>query len=870
MYSGLLFYNKLLYGMKKIITASLLPFFLMAGGISTAQFTVTGRVIDSTSQAPLGGVNIVIMESAKGTISDADGTFYLEVSQQAEKLLFSNVGYEPHTVSLRAGEKKNIDLGNVLMKPTVIGLNEVRIIAPEAVERSTPVAVSTITDVQIERRMGDEPFPEIMKMVPGVYATRTGGGSGDASVNIRGFKQENVALLLNGVPIGSVENGLVYWNNWLGLAEATQQVQVQRGLGASNIALNSVGGTINIITRTTDVEKGGSVKYSLTDYGNSRINLMLSTGRLKNNMAVTFMGSRISGSGYVDATYVDGWAYFLSVSKEFSKDHMLVFTALGNPERHGQRNFKLSKDETDRYGLKYNKEWGSYNGRVNNASENFYHKPHMSLNHYWSLNDKNFLATSLYFSAGKGGGKWTETFGNNPWIFSYYNPSGQIDWEAIYQRNHNNEDIYTLADGSDTSGYSVNIQTNFLASHVWTGIISTLDHHFNDNFTLKAGVHGRYFKSKLQQKVRDLLGGEFFIDDFAYAVEGVAGRDQIRHVGDIVKVDNGAIVNFISGFAQAEFTGGNVSAFIGGTVSGTWYRREDRYNYVQDIRSEWVSKPGVDIKAGINYNINEFHNVYLNGGYFSLAPYFKFVFGNYNNIPTRELNNEKVRSAEVGYGFYRGGTQVRLNAYIAQWKDKSVLTNEYNQFEDPVMLQGLDALHQGAELEVSQRLAGWFSLTGMLSLGDWKWKNNVSALLYNQDNAVVDTINVYADGLYVGDAPQFQAGLSASLKALKMFDITGQWVYYDRLYADFSPASRTDPADMQQSYRLPSYHLLDLFAGYGFKIAGMETYVQASCYNVLDHKHIMRGEDGAGHDLESFRGFWGFGRTFNFSVKVSF
>ena len=90
-----------------------------------------------------------------------------------------------------------------------------------------------------------------MNSVPGVYATRLGGGSGDASVNIRGFKQENVALLLNGIPMSSVENGLVYWNNWLGLSEATQQIQVQRGLGASQVALNSIGGTINIITKTT-------------------------------------------------------------------------------------------------------------------------------------------------------------------------------------------------------------------------------------------------------------------------------------------------------------------------------------------------------------------------------------------------------------------------------------------------------------------------------------------------------------------------------------------------------------------------------------------------------------------------------------------
>jgi outer membrane receptor protein involved in Fe transport len=296
----------------------------------------------------------------------------------------------------------------------------------------------------------------------------------------------------------------------------------------------------------------------------------------------------------------------------------------------------------------------------------------------------------------------------------------------------------------------------------------------------------------------------------------------------------------------------------------------DRYNYVDNIYSEWVSKAGADIKAGINVNLNEFNNIYLNAGFFSMAPYFKFVFGNYNNIPTRDLKNEKVKTAEIGYGLYHGGTKVRINGYVTKWEDKSVLTNEYNQFEDPVMLQGLDALHLGAEGEASQRIFDWMSLSGMISLGNWKWKNDVSALLYNRQNVVVDTINVYADGLYVGDAPQFQAGLSGSFKILRLFDLDAQWVYYDNLYADFNPAKRSDPEDKAQPVKLPSYQLLDLHAGYGFRVAGLESYLQVSCYNVLNDKNIIRGEDGTGHNMEDFTGFWGFGRTFNFSLKISF
>lgn len=834
------------------------------------QSWVSGHVADSLTSDQLTGVNIKVLSESKGTFTDQTGYFRIDLAPGSYVLSITNVGYLPREIPIAVNGEWEIKLGTISLNRATIGLAEVSIIASEAIDRRTPVSVSMIRAEVIETRLGDQPFPEIMKAVPGVYASRTGGGSGDASVNIRGFKQENVALMLNGVPIGSVENGLVYWNNWQGLAEATQQIQVQRGLGASKVALNSIGGTINIITKTTDVESGGSLKYSITDYGNQKTTLMLSSGRLKNNMAMTFLGSRFTGPGYADATYVDGWAYYLSISKEFNKDHMLVFTALGNPEKHGQRNFSLSKAETDRFGLRYNKDWGSYNGEINNASENFYHKPHIALNDYWNISEKSMLSTSYYISFGSGGGKWTEAFESEPGIFSYYNPSGQIDWETIYRNNAENQSYYTLDDGTDTTGYSLNIQTDFLASHIWTGLLSTYRIEFNEHFIFTAGIHGRLFKSKLQQKVRDLLGGRFFIDDYAYAADGVAGRDQIKTVGDIVKVDNGAINHFTSLFTQLEFSSKRLNAFVAGTISADWYRREDRYNYVSDISSEWVFKPGFDVKAGLNFDLDELNHLFINGGYFSREPYFKFVFGNFTNVPTHDLKNEKTLTAEIGYGLDLRNTRLRLNAYYTRWEDKSILTNEYNQFKDPSMMQGLDALHIGAEAELSQRITGWLNTGGSLSLGNWKWKNDVTALVFNNDQAVVDTIQVYADGLYVGDAPQTQLSLFVSIKVMRTVDISASWMYYNRYYADFDPGARTNPDDRKQPYRIPSYQSLDLHLECPFRVGTLNAKADAGCLNALNSKYIIRGQDGNSHTINDFSGFWGFGRTFYLSLKLEF
>ncbi|MBJ33733.1 MAG: TonB-dependent receptor, partial [Flavobacteriaceae bacterium] len=126
-----------------------------------------------------------------------------------------------------------------------------------AADRVTPVAANTITAEDLAAfGIGNVEIGESLKMVPGIYFA-SNAGFGDAEMFLRGFGMENTALMVNGQPVNSVEDGLVYWSNWSGMADVSQGIEVQRGLGASKLAISSVGGTINIITKTTEAKKGG-------------------------------------------------------------------------------------------------------------------------------------------------------------------------------------------------------------------------------------------------------------------------------------------------------------------------------------------------------------------------------------------------------------------------------------------------------------------------------------------------------------------------------------------------------------------------------------------------------------------------------------
>ena len=121
--------------------------------------------------------------------------------------------------------------------------------------------------------------------------------------------------------------------NWGGLNDVTKNQQIQRGLGASKLAISSVGGTINIITKPTEFRKGVKLSYANSNrsYAN-RYMVTSSTGLMKNGLAITASGSARTGEGFREGTRTEAYSYFLTLYKELGEKHQLMFTAFGAPQ----------------------------------------------------------------------------------------------------------------------------------------------------------------------------------------------------------------------------------------------------------------------------------------------------------------------------------------------------------------------------------------------------------------------------------------------------------------------------------------------------------------------------------------------------------
>lgn len=831
-------------------------------GILTAwsQNAVKGRIVDGETGEPIIGATILEKGTLKGTISDLDGNFSLNVSEEAI-LVISFVGFQ--TIELEADS----DLSAIQLESAAVGLGEVMVIASIGLDRKTPVAMSNVRSIDIESKIGSQEFPEILKSTPGVYATRSGGGFGDGRINIRGFNDENVAVLINGIPVNDMENGNVYWSNWAGLTDATSTMQVQRGLGASKVAVPSIGGTINIISKASDREKGGYAYFGTGNDAYRKVGFQLSTGLQDNGLAITLSGSKTQGDGFVDGTEFLGFAYFANIAKKFNSKHEVTFTAVGAKQRHGQRQnqHSLATFEAAPSGIKYNSDWGIRDGEVVNVEDNFYHKPQTSLNHYWTISSKTELSTAVYASWGSGGGggtggNWNTGPGNTR--VTTGGPYDPIDIDHLVEINRANQ-----------SGESLAWQRASRNDHNWYGILSTLNHELSSNLNLMAGVDVRSYVGKHFYEVTDLLGGEYIINN-----DDENNPNRVLGVGDKYNYNYDGQVGWQGLFGQLEYTKDKMSVFGTFSVSNTSYQQIERYNTPGEpnSESEKVSFFGYQIKGGANYNLTSNHNIYANVGYFSKAPFYRAVFlSRTSNNTNEDAENEKIFSSEIGYGYRSTSLTLNVNVYRTEWRDRS-LTRSFTDPATSVLyfanILGVNAIHQGIEIDGVYRIDSRFRLKGMLSLGDYKWSNNIeNVIVQNEDGDQIGSpINVYSDGLKVGDAAQTTAALGVTYTLLPGLSIGADMNYFADLYASFDPTSRDSSEENVDSWEVPAATTLDLNMTYNFDIGDFESSVYANVYNVGDTKYIQDANDGPGNDAATAAVYYAAGATWNIGLKVRF
>ncbi len=886
--------------MKKLLT--LLSALFIAISVANAQSLVKGTVKDEATGETIVGASVTYAPG-KGTVTDIDGNFSMEVPNGTYNLVIQISAYQTYNQQITvSGTSISLD---IKIKPNLI--KEVEIVADIAISRQTPVAFSNIPAEKIKEQLGGNDLPMILNSTPGVYATNRGGSDGDARVSIRGFNQRNVAVMIDGIPMNDMENGQVFWSNWFGLDNITRTMQVQRGLGASKLSIPAVGGTINIITSGFDAKRALIFKQEYGNGFNLRSTLSYTSGELKNGWAVTAAVSARRNDGVIDATWSRAIFYYLKIEKRLGK-HVLALNGFGAPQANAQRSFRqsiatyshsLARDLgwTDAQlanpafrerGRLFNQNWGfvpdsisgvdGVRGRERVLSErvNFFHKPVLSLRHSWQPNDKFFLSNIFYASYGNGGGTGLNSSSSVP-----INPNtGTYNFIQTINNQKDNPFLQYPYQG-DTLQISNAYVRASMNNHSWYGLLSTFNYRPKDGWQISGGIDLRTYKSEKYRTVYNFLGGNMILDN---TDQNSLTQRVITSKDEKIQYNFGGIVNWLGAFGLAEYKGGNWSAFFNASSAVNTYQRIDYFAKKDDNgnfqKSEVKVFPGFTIKTGANYNVTERSNLYVNAGVFSRAPRFSNVFirttGVGNDMPNVLPKNEFVRAGELGYNYVSPKFSFNINTYYTVWQNRPLdfAANITVNGEDYTYnVNGMNARHMGFEFDGAYKILRNLTVEGMVSLGDWIWTSNDTANVTDDFGNIVTRVPFDARGVKVGDAAQITAALSIRYEPIKQLYIKLQGNYFSKNYSDFDPTLLRDNNAGRQSWRMPDYYMLDVYLGYGFKLKFDVRGIVNNVTNLLfisDASNNAIQTFGQNFDAASAQVFVGLPRRFLASLTITY
>ncbi|MBD5275037.1 MAG: TonB-dependent receptor plug domain-containing protein [Bacteroides sp.] len=898
--------------MKRLFLLSAL---MVLCSVAWANYVCRGSVFDKQGE-PLIGATVAVPGTTAATAADIDGNFSLSVPDNTKELKISYVGFQDKTV------KAQPEVGRVVLDAETTMLQDVVVTQSVAKTRKTPVAVSTVDAPFIEAKLGGQEFPEVLKTTPGVWATKDGGGYGDAKINMRGFKSANVAQLVNGVPVNDMEWGGVYWSNWSGLSDVTSSMQTQRGLGAAIISTPSVGGTLNITTKSLDAKKGGTIFYGMGNDNMNHIGFSASTGLMKNGWAITIMGSRKWGDGYIQGTKFDAFTWFVNVSKKINDNHQLSLTAFGSPQDHWQRqsangltvegwqNVKNYMNGESMY--RYNPTFGyRLNGQAYVSNQNHFHKPQISLNHIWQINYKSSLSTAIYLSIANGYGNSgqgrtsdyrSQWYGANNGVLAdtWRCADGTFDYAAIEEMN-----------AASTTGSNM-VMARSINNHTWVGLVSTYKNELIENhLNLLVGLDVRYYAGLHQTKISDLFNGQYYVDDSSrksvLPSNNKAAADpnwqyQKLGVGDIVYRDYTGFVAQEGLYAQLEYScleDNKLNLFLGGSINNNSDWLVDRFYYDKEHqRSETLNFLAGNVKAGINYNIDRHNNVFANGGYISRAPFMSaaFLSRETSNAANPDAINEKCVSAEIGYEYHSPKFTAQVNGYFTRWMDQTMTKTGTLQDGTRYLMNmsGVAARHMGVEVAATYKPFQWLEFSGMFSFGDWVNDSNTIGYFYNDQSQPLANLSngalasgimaedhlwakLNTKGRKVGGSAQSTGSLSMTVKPVKGWRIGVDWVASARNYSDYnitgSNLNTGQTLELGEPWRIPWGNQLDLSASYSFKFGGMNATIFGNVNNLCNYNYIMDAYTSAstnGTWQNAYRIFYSFGRTYSLRLKLTF
>lgn len=764
---------------------------------------------------------------------------------------------------------------------------------------------------------------------------------------IRGYAADQSAVSINGFSIQNPDNGYTQWNILGGLNEVSKKSVSVYGLNIGEQSFGNLGSFTSIDMRASQQWVQTQIGYGFSNrLYQQRFSLTKTFGMNKNGWAISLSGNgRYSLEGNIPGTSYQGGGFYLGIDKKISEANLFSFLLLGSAMVSGRQGPVLQESVNLLGNYQYNPYWGYQSGKKRNAYLNLAVQPVCIVSHSLRIDNQSGLVSTLGFTTGEKsatGLDWYKASDPRPdyyrYLPGYLSDSlvrsalsdairndislQQINWDYLYNVNRNAFTTIPHADGIDTNNLygrrahyiqylRVSGIRRFQFQSVYHGVLFP-------NFFIYSGFSAQVQQTHNYKRVYDLLGADFYVDwnqfaerDFPAdqrAIQNDLNRpDRIVHPGDVYGYDYCIETHREDLWFQVVRNTQRLDYQLAFDLSQTSYRRignmrnglfpENSFG-----KSNWNFYTHYGIKAGITYKFNGRKFLYFHLAMLSKPPFVENLYISPATRDIRQENNscENSQALEAGYLIHAPKFNLRISAYLTAFQNGMDIKTFYHDGYGNLVnyaLSGIDQLHAGIEAGLEWKPAERFTLTGVASVGDYRYTNRPQIAVSIDNNALVIQQSVlYSKNYKIGGTPQQAYALGFGYRGTNNFYLSLFGNYFREHWLDFNPLRRTYPAlanaipgsdqvtTILAQTKLPDQFTMDLLMGSSFLISSGNAKHQykhtillnISINNLLNKKDIISGGyeqlrfDTDSADVSRFPNKYYYAMGLNFSVSLQY
>jgi hypothetical protein len=807
---------------------------------------VQGVVVDAGSGAPVSGATISIQDQGITVTTGPGGDFRISTARPGEALLsISAPGYSDGATQLRLYNDQLVNAGNVIL---VMEDDSDFVVFNEENNNELLFDESMLEDEE----GNSQSVTALSGASDNIYYKFTRYGYSPLYSNYRGVGSRYQETYINALPMNDLIRGGFSFSQLGGMtSRAFRNNTATVGMGAASYGFGNIAGSQNFNTVTENYAPGfnGSLAYTNSNY-NYRAMATYSTGLTKNGFAFTISAiGRYAKEGIVPGTFYNAGGLFLSLEKVLDKQNSLTLTAWGAPMQYAngkatvQEVYDLTGDNL------YNPTWGWQSGkkRSDNIREKFDPTTMLTWLH---KGEKSTLTTSVAFrwvnfartrlNYYKGNDPKPDYYKNLPSYFTenqdtpdyslynYYadlwsNPNSgiqQINWDAMYEANYlNNLANQGLPEDQKTgSSYIQQMehsnQFNFIAG-------TNLNHRFNDNITLQGGVNFNYTRTSEYMTIKDLLGGEFWVDVDPFSdrdmYDPTANTDILQNDLDnpnrrVVKGDRfGYDYNIHAMKAQAWLQ--NQHNYAHWNISyGASFAWEEfyRFGHMRNGRapqnslgkSKTLDFEDYSVKAGITYKLDGRNFFTVNAQYGTEAPLISDVYisPRIKDTTIDDPKSQKILSVDGQYTWNYRRFRGSLGAYFVNMTDGVERMGFYDESLNTYTnyaISGVKRQYKGVELGMAYKILPSLTASFAGTYAKFQYKNNPMGMRSVENGLYADSYQqVYLKNYTCTSTPQLAFNIALDWQAPKQIYVNVNASYLAEYYVKLAYPFHEQMTDM--------------------------------------------------------------------------